>query len=526
MALKVGGTEVITNARQLSNIASVDATTVTALGAAGVGGGGGIFDMTASGAISSGDLVALNSDGTVSAIAESVSPANPPTEVTTTSGFSSVEQHIETSYDTQYDRVVVAFNQSSNARAATYTVSGNKTNASATWSSDIAIQNKSVNYGPQLVYDSVNGKHIYAWSYYNSDSDDGGKVKVLDATNATLSQGTAVDWLPNLRSDQFDMCYDADNANIYISYQSDGGTTHIIAGSISGNSITLGSAVQLDTTKRNTACAYDPDTNQIVVLAQGPSKTKTYFLTVSGTTLTLLSNSSSNDLKNSSNSDIVTNYHNLMYEPHNNKLLASYYNQTDGGVYVSAGTITSNSISWGTPKLITSSNPDGLGSRGTKMTLKDTTSGDFYLIFELPTSPSIKIASLSLSGTTVSFTVSNLYEKTSTNGGDILYNPDITGNLLFTRRTSAGSLRVQTLNTDTTTSNNTDWIGIAGEAISDTASGEIKLLGSVDSQQSGLTPKTNYYAQSDGSLGTSSADSAPLVGKALTSTSILITRPD
>tara|TARA_R100000742_G_C4279624_1_gene104808 strand:- start:564 stop:1196 length:633 start_codon:yes stop_codon:yes gene_type:complete len=39
MALKVGGTEVITNARQLSNIASVDATTVTALGTAGVGGG-------------------------------------------------------------------------------------------------------------------------------------------------------------------------------------------------------------------------------------------------------------------------------------------------------------------------------------------------------------------------------------------------------------------------------------------------------------------------------------------------------
>ena len=38
MAIQVGGTEVISNSRALNNIASVDATTVAALGTAGVGG--------------------------------------------------------------------------------------------------------------------------------------------------------------------------------------------------------------------------------------------------------------------------------------------------------------------------------------------------------------------------------------------------------------------------------------------------------------------------------------------------------
>ena len=42
-SLSVGSSEVISSARQLKNIASVDATTVAALGAAGVGGGGGPF---------------------------------------------------------------------------------------------------------------------------------------------------------------------------------------------------------------------------------------------------------------------------------------------------------------------------------------------------------------------------------------------------------------------------------------------------------------------------------------------------
>jgi hypothetical protein len=40
MAIKVGGTEVVDNNRQLKNIASVDSTTVAALNTAGVGGGG------------------------------------------------------------------------------------------------------------------------------------------------------------------------------------------------------------------------------------------------------------------------------------------------------------------------------------------------------------------------------------------------------------------------------------------------------------------------------------------------------
>ena len=59
MAIKVGGTEVINNARQLSNIASVDATTVAALGAAGVGGGGGI-ELTAGENVTHGDTLAMD----------------------------------------------------------------------------------------------------------------------------------------------------------------------------------------------------------------------------------------------------------------------------------------------------------------------------------------------------------------------------------------------------------------------------------------------------------------------------------
>jgi|13_taG_2_1085334.scaffolds.fasta_scaffold04334_5 hypothetical protein len=61
MAIKVGGTTVIDDSRALNNITSVDATTVAALGTAGIGGGGGI-ELIASEALAIGDNVAFNFD--------------------------------------------------------------------------------------------------------------------------------------------------------------------------------------------------------------------------------------------------------------------------------------------------------------------------------------------------------------------------------------------------------------------------------------------------------------------------------
>lgn len=61
MAIKVSGTTVINDSRELTNITAVDATTVAALGSAGVGGGGGI-ELTTSEAVVEGDTLAMNFD--------------------------------------------------------------------------------------------------------------------------------------------------------------------------------------------------------------------------------------------------------------------------------------------------------------------------------------------------------------------------------------------------------------------------------------------------------------------------------
>lgn len=65
------------------------------------------------------------------------------------------------------------------------------------------------------------------------------------------------------------------------------------------------------------------------------------------------------------------------------------------------------------------------------------------------------------------------------------------------------------------------FIGFSGDAISDSASGTIKVVGNI-ATASGLTPSKRYYVQKDGTVGKGADDPSVVAGVALSSTTILI----
>ena len=65
-------------------------------------------------------------------------------------------------------------------------------------------------------------------------------------------------------------------------------------------------------------------------------------------------------------------------------------------------------------------------------------------------------------------------------------------------------------------------LGIASGAILDTATGTINTWGSRNEVQTSLTIASDYYAQTDGTITTSSSGDAQLLGKALSATMINI----
>ena len=64
------------------------------------------------------------------------------------------------------------------------------------------------------------------------------------------------------------------------------------------------------------------------------------------------------------------------------------------------------------------------------------------------------------------------------------------------------------------------FLGVSEEAISDSASGEITLVGGISEKFSSLTIGSTYYLQSDGSVSTTT--SSIVVGVAISATSILL----
>ena len=82
--------------------------------------------------------------------------------------------------------------------------------------------------------------------------------------------------------------------------------------------------------------------------------------------------------------------------------------------------------------------------------------------------------------------------------------------------------KLSTLTTAQATSNNTTWIGFAESAISDTASGDILVMGSTAENQSGLTIGSTYYVQPSGAIGTASLN-AVKAGRAIAANKLLIT---
>ena len=137
MAIKVGGTEVVDNNRQLKNIASVDATTVTALSSAGVGGGGSAKDFVASGTIANGNVVKLNTDGTVS-VTVGVDGVGSIQEAVNLG--SNAKEDKDAVYDDTTNQVIVTY-RDPNSQDVKYIV-GLVTGTTITWGSHLAWDNR------------------------------------------------------------------------------------------------------------------------------------------------------------------------------------------------------------------------------------------------------------------------------------------------------------------------------------------------------------------------------------------------
>ena len=130
-----------------------------------------------------------------------------------------------------------------------------------------------------------------------------------------------------------------------------------------------------------------------------------------------------------------------------------------------------------------------------------------------------------VSGTSITFGTAVVFEDGTTSYTSSVYDPD-NEKVVVTYSDGSNSgygtgivITGSTLSTNLTAEN---YIGIAAEAISNTATGKINVLGGVNTGQTGLTTAKTYYVQPTGTLATSAGDPSVIAGTSISDTKILI----
>lgn len=488
------------------------------------GGGQNVVEFTADGAISSGQAVALQTDGTVAPVSQSTVATDVSSEVSiknSASGSSGVLYSSTVVYDDANNRYIVAWYDGYryNIRAGSvasdgtitwgsplgFTHTGNdgsgfgwdSTNGygllvtiHTTWQVRvISISGTTVtssgdlwggrsgsgqNYGPTLSFDKSSGRMLVfepqdqtSGYYYGVQP-----ITINGASSVSIGTFTVIHSYASMENPG--AVYDTVNQITVATKTVSGPELVPITDSGSGG-VTVGSAVSLGTTSQNgDGLAVSMNGSAGVAVHADYDNATSYYITayafdVSGTTITAGSASvlSGTTARTEQYSIGVT------YEDRSDTYVTTWNQQSNDIAYYALATKSSSSVTWGSIGTINSTNPNGFvqARRMTYAAAPSTSAGYGFVLFP--------------------------------------YNTDNSG----TRD------QVYRLITPTyQSSNKTDFIGLAADAISDTATGNINVKGGINEAQTGLTIGSDYYVQDNGTLSTTT--STVKVGQAISATTI------
>ena len=505
MALKVGGTEVITNARQLSNIASVDATTVAALGAAGVGGGGGSFDAVASGAISNGDPVSLNSDGTV----------------TTTSGFAgavatflsaTTASEINVVYDSNANKSLIIFRRSdtNHLKAVVATVSG----TSLSFGSEATITTNTTT-NVKAAFDSNANKVVIVWRD-NTEANTPVRAVVGTISGTSVSFGTIANVTDNSAMLPI-IAFDSNSNKVVVGYRHvyDGSTGKAKVGTISGTSISFGTeAVFQNSNTDPMDMTFDSNSNKIVIIYKHNADSddgKAIVGTVSGTSIsfgTAVTWSTGNGDKSR-----------CTFDSNSNKVVI-VFKDTNNSSHVSSvvGTVSGTSISFGSTAVVKTT---GCGELDVTF---DTNLNKAIVVFnDQNDNKKGLMAAGTISGTSISFGSTIPFDDSENNIAVVAFDSSSNQVIICWQDQNDSYRGKAVVGIPLGISNFFNWVGYASEAISNSATGTINVIAGVNEGQSSLSIGQTYYFTDAATLSTT-AVSGREVGKALSATKLLITQ--
>ena len=469
-------------------------------------------EYTANELILAGNTVGLRNDSKIESIY--FETVNYPNSVGTANTFiSGIINPLSTTFDSNINKNIISFYTSGVHQIVV---------ASATVDNQISFGTP-VAYGYSgissldLVFDDNANKTVMIYQVSTT-----GYASVITAydSNNSVTFGSASAFSSN--AGPMKAAFDSNSNKVLIAYRNPTSGLNIgdaIVGTVSGSTISFGTANTFTTNSiTRVSATFDSNSNKVVISyndSTDGNKQKAVVATINGTDV-LFGEPVTYDTVNASVEDST-------FDPISGKVVIAYRNASQAALlYTVVGTVTGDTITFGSPQRVTTTAPYlygdyisidynsnlnkiiivGKGNVNQGLVISGTVSGN-SIVFDAP--------AIDFSGTNVANyltvshnsnvnrTIISYYDFSTTGGKSAVYSSSYSENIT---------------NVDT-------WIGIAAENIANTATGIVNLPGAIDKNQSGLTKGQTYYLNANGTLSATKTTYA-LIGKALDSNLIQI----
>jgi len=472
------------------------------------------LEAVATGALSNGDAVIVNSDGTVSVVADT--PADTPVAGDKEVFYSGNIYDFFATYDSANEKVVIAFRDVSAGQGKAIVGSVDATNRSITFGTATTFDT-AANTHTQADYDSVNQKIVIVYTDSNNSSYATAIVGTVSGTSISFGSSTVFN---SVSSTNNSVAFDVASGKVVVSCK-DGATVDGLAkvGTVSGTSISFGSGVFWKVgSVAEQKIVYDATNEKIVIVFKDNAEAvplNAVVGTVSGTSISFGTHVSVGP------SSIQTP--SATFDSANGKIVVVYKDSSGAGggaPTAVVGTVSGTSISFGTPVAASSAN-----SFETSITY-DASRGKIVVAYRDGSNSNYGTAVVgTVSGTSISF-ITPLVFSTSNSGFPQLAYDSVNGEVVIAFRDSGNSnygttvvFSASSFETNLTSEN---YIGISSADYSDSETATIQIIGSVDDAQSGLTAGQSYYVQTDGTLSETPADPSVFAGTAVSATKLII----
>ena len=469
-------------------------------------------DFVASGTLSNGQTVALNSDGTVSGIS---ADALPPSVGDPQTFYTGNNYNLDIAYDSGSNVIVIVFRDGSVSQYGACIVGQVATDGSVTWGSKVFF-NSGTTYYSTVAYD-VNANKVVI-SYRDGSNSNYATIIVGTVSGTSISFGSEYIW-STTRHDFLDITYsNYDNKCIVAGRNNSNKYVGTCTVTISGTAASFGSYTYafseiVDSLRVDYFAGENTSGTRRIIYAMCRNNTSIKLAPayISGTNLNFgttvtASTSSPNNIS-------------LAYDSTNQRMICSYLDN-NGGTYLAsvfAATVISGAITTGSTTVLEYANSsynvnscDSPAVSGSLVSYRDDDTTSFV-------GTSVVITG---TGTTISAGTPFTFSDVGYNGYiESVYDPD-TEQAIIAYADQSGSNDGMVVAIGSSQSNNTSFIGITDQAIADTATGAVIVQGGVSENVTGLTTGSDYYVQDNGTLSTT-VSSAP-AGRALSSTSILL----